>query len=116
MVLAYREHERAFGMDPNVAESEGTLRRDRSRPTIAPNYIQTSVAVLRIDHGAAGDVIFTAAILVHLVAYVGRRGSDLSWLTSGNEPSPQARTASFVSPDLQPVDVPPIDLYSRESH
>ena len=115
MVLAYRKNESALRMDPNVAESEGTLRRDRPRLSIAGNCIQTPVAVLRIDHGAVEDVIFTAAVLVHSVAYVGRRGRNLGRLTAGNEPSPQAGAASFISPDLQPVDVTPIDLHSGES-
>jgi hypothetical protein len=116
MVFAYGEDETALRMDSNVAESEIGLRRDRPRLAIAANGVQTPVAVLRIDDGAARDVILAAAILVDFVAYVGRRRGNLGRLTTGNQPSPDAGAASFVSPDLEPVDVPPIDLRSGESH
>jgi hypothetical protein len=116
VVFANRQNKAALGMNPNVAESEGTVRGDRPRLGITANYVQTPIAVLRIDHSAVGDVIFTAAILVHFVAYVRRRRGNLRRFVPRDEPSPQADTASFVSPGLQPVDVPPIDLHSGESH
>ena len=83
--------------------------------TAVVNHVETAVAVFRVDHGAARDVIFAAAILVHSGAYVGRCWGDLDRLTVRNESAPQAGPASLVSPDLQPVDVPAIDLRSGES-
>jgi hypothetical protein len=115
MVLAYREHESALRMDPNVTESEPTPSGDRPRLAIVVDHVQTPVTVLRIDHCAACDVIFAAAILVHSGAYVGRCRGDLYRVAAGNVPAPQAGPASLVSPDLQPVDVSAIDLDRGES-
>ena len=99
-------------MSPNRKRPSGG---DRLRLTAVVNHVETAVAVFRVDHGAARDVIFAAAILVHSGAYVGRCWGDLDRLTVRNESAPQAGPASLVSPDLQPVDVPAIDLRSGES-
>jgi hypothetical protein len=61
-------------------------------------------------------VIFTAAILVHSVAYVGRCRGDLDRLTAGNKPSPQTGPASFVGSGFQPIEVILIDLHGGESN
>jgi hypothetical protein len=114
MVLTYRKYESPLGMDSNVAESGGALRGDRLGLTIASNCVQASVTELRIDHNSARYVVLAAAILVHSVAYVGRRRGDLDRLTPGNEPSPQTGPASFGRSGLQPIQVPPIDLHSGE--
>jgi hypothetical protein len=115
MVLAYGKDQSPVGMDSNIAESEGTLRRDRLGCNGASNCIQATVAELRIDHRATRDVVFTAAIFVHSVAYVGRSRGDLDGLTTRNEPPPEACPASFDGAGLQPVDMLSIDLHGGES-
>ena len=96
MVLAHGKYQSPLGMDSNVAESKGARRRDRLGLIIASNGVQAPVAELGVDHSAARDVVFAAAILVHSVAHVGRCRGDLDRLTAGNEPPPQTGPASLV--------------------
>ena len=116
MVLAYRKYESSLGMHSNVAESEGTLRSDRLGLTLVVNYVQASVTELRIDHSSARYVVFTAAILVHSVAYVGRCRGDLDRLTAVNKPSPETDPASFVGSGLQPIEMSLVDLHRGQSN
>jgi hypothetical protein len=61
-------------------------------------------------------VVFAAAVLVHPIADVRRRGSHLDRFTTGKQPPPQAGPTSFISSGLQPVQIISVDLYGRESH
>jgi hypothetical protein len=115
MIFAYCKDEAAVRMDSNVAESELGLRSYRLRRPRILHRVQATVGKFGVDEDAARDVVFTAAVLVHPITYIGRWGSDLDRFTAGEGSAPKTRPASFVGPRFQPVDMFAINLDCGES-
>jgi len=116
VIFPYGKHKAAVRMNPNIAESESALRRDRPRLTIVSDCIETAVSELRVHDRAARDLVLAAAVLMHSVADVRGWWSDLDRFTIGEEPPPQAHPPALVGSRLQPVDIISVDLYGRKSH
>jgi hypothetical protein len=83
-------------MHANVSESELALWSDRLCRPLAADCIQAPVRELGVDERATRDVVLTAPVLVHPIADIGRWGSDLDRLATGDQPSPQAGPAALV--------------------